>query len=420
MEPKKDKLYEEWKKRREEEVAMHVSIGEIVKGRHLTEYEKKVIKRRVVGTQLDVYNVMVMAPYIGNEEDILKLLETTKKFRDIGDRMKENPVDISSPLGVKLFPNINTLTIRDPMKYHMFHDEMKTAMRKKQIKKDEITEEEKEDIKWQKYDLRNAGDEQSSALIRKLELSTKKELSGYSMYDLGEVIAPKFKGLMNIKVELEPGRYEMDHKYNLSWDFLRKNDERTQRENEIEREADRLKRQGGERLEIPYQWKRVPDSAFVNSQYREIIISPNVIEIRTFAFLRNETLERIVIPANVMIIGFHAFSECKNLKEVTFAPRERKDKLKIGAGAFHECAVTEMIIPDQCQIIGTYAFETCKRMKKIHLPNELEQLDSWILSDCINLEIIEMPERFKDHEIIDLRYMFGDHPPRGFKKIIYY
>ena len=420
MEPKKEKLYEEWKKRREEEVAMHVAIGEIAKGRHLTEYEKNVIKRRVVGTQLDVYNVMVLSPYIGNEKDILRLLQTTKKFRDIGDRMKENPVDISSSLGVKLFPNINTLKIRDPKKYHMFHDMVKTAMRKKQVKKEKITEEEKEDIKWQKYDLRNAGDEESSAKIRKLELPTKKEFSGYSMYDLGEVIAPKFKGLMNIKVELEPGRQEMNPNYMLSWDFLKKNDERTQKENELQREVQRIKRRGDERLEIPYQWKRVPDSAFVNSQYREIIISPNVIEICTFAFLRNSTIERIVIPANVMVIGFHAFSECKNLKEVIFAPRERKYKLKIGPGAFHECAVTEMNIPDQCQIIGASAFEACKRMKKIHFPKELEQLDAWILSNCISLEIIEMPERFKDHKIIDLRYMFGRDPPRGFKKVIYY
>lgn len=420
MEPKKEKLYDEWKKRRDEEVAMHVAIGEIVKGRGLTEYEKKVIKRRTVGTQLDVYNVMVMAPYIGNEEDILKLLQTTKKFRDIGDRMKENPVDISSSLGVKLFPNINTLKIRDPEKYHMFHDMMKEVIRKKQIKKEEITEEEKEDIKWQKYDLRNAGDEESSALIRKMELSTKREDVGYSMYDLGKVIAPKFKGLMNIKVELDPYRRERNSRYLDAWFYLEHNDEKMQKENELRREVERIKRRGDERLEIPYQWKRIPDSAFVSVPYKEIVISPNVIEIRSFAFLWNEALERIVIPANVMIIGFHAFSGCKKLKEVIFSPRERKDKLEIAGGAFHNCAIIEMNIPDQCQIIGTYAFQTCDRMKKIHFPKELEELNRWILSDCTSLETIEMPERFKDDKIIDFRYMFGNDPPRGFKKIIYY
>lgn len=102
---KKKSLYDDWKKRREEEIKVHMEIAEMVKGAPLTESEKRIVRRRN-GMNLDVYNVCVVAPYLVNEKNFVNLMQTTRKFGDLNKRMKENPVDISTPKGVKLFEDI--------------------------------------------------------------------------------------------------------------------------------------------------------------------------------------------------------------------------------------------------------------------------------------------------------------------------
>ena len=204
MEPPQKSLYEEWKKQHEEEVQIQIGIEEMVKGAPLTESEKKTVRSRA-GAKLDPYNVCVIAPYLVNENNLLNLMQTTKKFRDLNERMKENPIDINTKKGMKLFEDINTLRIHDPTKYKMFETMMKEAVRRNQLKDAQLTEHdmkildsikvegmmtEEEERNRKILQLRNMDTEESRALIRKLEIPQGRFEERYSMYDIGEVVAP--------------------------------------------------------------------------------------------------------------------------------------------------------------------------------------------------------------------------------------
>lgn len=54
-------------------------------------------------------------------------------------------------------------------------------------------------------------------------------------------------------------------------------------------------------------------------------------------------MESVVIPASVKEIGMNAFSNCKNLKSVTFAPGSRLEK--ITAGCFYQTSIEKIVIP---------------------------------------------------------------------------
>lgn len=400
MEPPKKSLYEEWKKRHEEEVQEYIEIGEMVKGAPLTESEKKTVRSRA-GSKLDPYNVCVIAPYLVNETNLINLMQTTKKFRDLNERMKENPIDINTKKGMKLFEDINTLRIHDPMKYKMFETMMKEAVRKNQLKDAQLTEEdmrifdsikvegmmtEEEERNRKILRLRNMDTEESRALVRKLEIPQGRFEERYSMYDIGEVVAPHFKKLVNVKIEIDPEKEVIN-------DFLSANDERIQITRRIRREAEQLKQQGGEVLVIPGHWKRIPDNAFQNCNFREIIISPGVMVIKG-SFVDSHLLREVTIPASVMVIGTYAFCRCENLRQIHFSPRGRKDKLKLEQFCFLGIGIQEMILPPTCQIIESEVLKDCFNLQRIRLPEELEQLGWLMVQNCFELRLIELPQRF--------------------------
>ena len=398
MKPNKEKsLYDKWKKQHEDEIQIQIGIGEMVKGSPLTENEKKVIQRRA-GSKLDVYNICVITPYLVNEENFINLMQTTKKFGDLNKRMKENPIDISTSKGIKLFEDINTLRIHDPDKYTMFQNMMKESIEKNQLKDGRFTVRDMEILHNIKVEgmmtdeeimnrkileLKNMDTEESRSLVRKLEMP--QDSFRESIYDLGEVLAPHFKKLVNIKIEVDPKKERRNS-------FLDANDKRIQIKRRIDLEAVNLKKQGGEVLVIPGHWKRLPYSIFWDCHFREVIISPGVMIINS-SFLRNEIIQEVTIPASVIIIGYFAFNGCINLRKINFLPRTRKDKLKLDQACFSETAIQEIILPSTCQIIETEVFKDCFNLQKIRISEELEHLGWLMLFNCINLRLIEMPER---------------------------
>lgn len=411
MEPRKKSLYEDWKKQHEEEVRVCMEIGEMVKGAPLTEEEKKIIRSRT-GTKLEPCYICVVAPYLVNEDNIINLMQTTKKFRDLNERMKENPIDISTPKAMKLFEDINTLRINDPDKYTMFHTMVKDAVSNNQLKDVQLTVEdmkllndikvegmltEEEEMYRKIIQLRNMNTEESCALVRKLEISQRKFRDKYSMYDLSEVVAPKFKKIVNVKIEIDPRK---------EWrnDFLSSNDKRIQIKRGIEQEAEQLKARGGEVLVIPGHWKRIPDDVFRECNFREVIISPGVMEIKS-SFRVCDLLREVTIPASVMVIGYCAFNGCENLRQIHFMPRTRKDKLKLEQACFGSIGIQEIVIPSTCQIIEDQVFEDCENLRMIRFPEELEQLDVWILRNCLELKLIQMPQKFAKDKNELLQYL---------------
>ena len=63
------------------------------------------------------------------------------------------------------------------------------------------------------------------------------------------------------------------------------------------------------------------------------------------------------------MLGDNAFSDCKELKHVTFA---NGSGLKtIGMYCFFESGLEEIAIPSSVTTIGDHAFSSCKNLRKV-------------------------------------------------------
>ncbi len=94
----------------------------------------------------------------------------------------------------------------------------------------------------------------------------------------------------------------------------------------------------------------------------EYLHQKKVCEIAQNAFLGNNTIKQISLPASLQKIGNNAFKQCSSLESVTISA----SGLTLGNGAFAECnQLQEIILPEGIDSIGQYAFANCKRLSKV-------------------------------------------------------
>ena len=74
-----------------------------------------------------------------------------------------------------------------------------------------------------------------------------------------------------------------------------------------------------------------------------------------FAFMGNDSLEKVVVPNSCKILGAYAFWACSNLAEVEFGANS--ELLIVDDFCFSECyALQQIRLPDSVYLIGEAAF----------------------------------------------------------------
>ena len=102
------------------------------------------------------------------------------------------------------------------------------------------------------------------------------------------------------------------------------------------------------------------------------IVVPDTIEglpvtaIGSQAFMKNETIVRVVLPDTITEIGFMAFSQCANLQTIN--------------------------MPLALKTIGGTAFGGCTALEEIDLPSGVETIENGAFSSCTNLGTVQIPE----------------------------
>ena len=145
----------------------------------------------------------------------------------------------------------------------------------------------------------------------------------------------------------------------------------------------------------------IADSAFEGNESLESVIMPNGIKlIGKNAFYGCTSLTEIKIPASVTKIEASAFYGCTSLKTVTFA--ENSELKEICEKAFMACtALTEISLPDSLETIGDSVFEECTELKTVNFDEDsvLKTLGKRVfynaqglLSIAINTEFSYVPE----------------------------
>lgn len=101
------------------------------------------------------------------------------------------------------------------------------------------------------------------------------------------------------------------------------------------------------------------------------------------AFYMCKSLEAVVLPSNVEMIGCAAFILCTSLKSINM-PNTVKI---IDDDAFHECSSIESItIPNGVTKIGHDAFWGCSSLKSITIPGSVTEIETYTFRGCSSLE----------------------------------
>ena len=159
---------------------------------------------------------------------------------------------------------------------------------------------------------------------------------------------------------------------------------------------------------------------FLNDIEKEAILMPN-----------EYNQEKIIIPANVIFneenysvtgIGIECFSNCKNLKEITFP----STLTSIAQGAFKNCSnlsqiilsnkiskiedrafagtgITNINIPGSVKTISYNLFGGCKKLQTVTIEEGINSIESCAFDGCSNLETINIPTTVKSIERLAFR-----------------
>lgn len=118
------------------------------------------------------------------------------------------------------------------------------------------------------------------------------------------------------------------------------------------------------------------------------LMSGAITQIEPWAFFGSTSLDRVVIPENIVYIGVIAFSNCKHLTYVHILG----SITYIRYGTFQGCrALSEIIMPESLTRIGKSAFEGCVRLIRMKIPKQVKYIGSRAFKKCVSLKRIVMP-----------------------------
>ena len=122
------------------------------------------------------------------------------------------------------------------------------------------------------------------------------------------------------------------------------------------------------KIELPQTLTTIKDAAFAECGLTEIKIPDNVIAMGNSTFSNCADLKSVTFPSGLTWIGNYAFYECEALTTLTL-PKSLAD---IGEAAFYHCTgLTELVLPENLMFIGDYAFLECTGVKKIDFSSNL-------------------------------------------------
>ena len=123
------------------------------------------------------------------------------------------------------------------------------------------------------------------------------------------------------------------------------------------------------------------------------------------AFVEQDELTEVVIPASVIEIGSTAFHDCANLQVFTVAEEnpaycvrnglllDKSESILIRCPSGRYGEVTD--IPDTVFLISDAAFADCSSLSKIELPQSVISIGAMAFSNCTALYDITLPENLQ-------------------------
>lgn len=157
----------------------------------------------------------------------------------------------------------------------------------------------------------------------------------------------------------------------------------------------------------------------------KVVIPPSITKISGKAFVKNESIEEVVIGSAVTAVGIHAFDGCVNLRKISVESGNKKFRsegeclidikkgvLLIGCNA--------SAIPQGIKEIGSNAFSGRKLLKNAVIPEGVKTIGTGAFSGCSELENAVFPQSLEeicDNAFFNCKKLSGASLKSGLKKI---
>ena len=167
---------------------------------------------------------------------------------------------------------------------------------------------------------------------------------------------------------------------------------------------------GIETYEIPSGVVNVGTGAFANVKTLKSLVIPSGVKVLEMDSISNCGLEEITIPASVTGIDSYAFHYCENLKRLLgdspFISSDRKYLYDPRPDAYYPMTLfffagkddSSYEIPEGIRYIENYAFSNCENLKSITFPQSLEVISEVAFEGCKNLETLNGSHISSDHK----------------------
>ena len=175
-------------------------------------------------------------------------------------------------------------------------------------------------------------------------------------------------------------------------------------------------------ITIPGNIKRIENYAFVNTNYRKIVIEEGVEEIIS-AFKNNTHLEEIYLPSTLKNLSYDNFNNSPSLKKIVFPNGNDKYRVEgnclidnetktlqtgfgqtvvipsdikiIGNSAFLRSIITEINIPSNIEKIEYGAFRECVKLTKVTFEEGIKEIGAWAFAESFHIKSINIPKSVK-------------------------
>ena len=329
---------------------------------------------------MDNFHILTVMKYLKSGEDVLNVMSVKKAFREVNERMHENPVNIETPYAKKLFEHVQTVVVYDIKTLEKYYKEI---IERKTGKTSYFDVDKNEDVV-----IENELSEKEQRQLNKL--STEGDLVNVSMYSIGSLMIKEFPAIHDIKLRFD--RNPTEHLY-LN-EFLKKNDP-------VETQIQAIRHENPPILTVPVEWQVIPKESFSYLDMQQIVFNTNLKIIRDNAFTGCRSLQSVTIPASVMYLGRGVFS-WSSLTVVKFAPGSQLQY--IGEFCFAGTEIDEIVIPESCETIKYEAFWGCQYLREVTLPTHMLYLDESAFYECRLNWIKNLPINMRQ-KVKSVRYL---------------
>jgi hypothetical protein len=105
------------------------------------------------------------------------------------------------------------------------------------------------------------------------------------------------------------------------------------------------------------------------------------------AFEWCDHLPSIQVPEKVTDLGDLTFAGCTRLSQAGLPT----GLVRIGRGAFSQCAITNIALPNGLKTIEPYAFEFCAQLQISTVPNTVTNIDQFAFRECYSIGHMDIP-----------------------------